>query len=115
MEHDVGNPRFLPYIQVHEYEALLFSDPDGFAEGIGQQELSSQFHAIREECGNPEEIDDDPNTAPSNRITACHPRYSKVIDGTLAAQQVGLAAMRAECPHFREWLEKLAALSPSLN
>ena len=27
---DIGDPRFIPYIQLHEYEAYLFSDPTCF-------------------------------------------------------------------------------------
>ncbi|MFN7931706.1 MAG: DUF4276 family protein [Bryobacteraceae bacterium] len=104
--------RFIPYIQLHEYEGLLFSNSDAFAKAINQPQLITRLQEIRKAFPTPEDINDSPITAPSKRILDLHPRYSKVIDGTLAAQAVGIAAMRAECPHFREWLEKLEGLTP---
>jgi hypothetical protein len=103
--------RFIPYLQLHEYEALLFSNPAAFARGIHQSELTPSFQAIRDEFPTPEDINDGSTTAPSKRITAIHPPYRKPLDGTSAALQVGLAAMRQECPHFRSWLEQLEAIA----
>jgi len=102
--------RLLPYLQVHEFEGLLFSDPIAFANGISQPNLSTHFQRIRESFNTPEEINDNPNTAPSKRVLAVHPRYRKRIDGVLAAQAVGINRMRTECPHFRNWVERLEAL-----
>jgi hypothetical protein len=102
--------RFIPYLQLHEYEGLLFSDPVAFAAGIGQQHLRHQFEQVRRNFATPEDINDDPNTAPSKRVLAAYPAYSKVLDGTLAARTVGIAKMRLECPHFRRWIESLEAL-----
>src|SRR5205807_4039550 len=51
--------RFFPYIQLHEYEGLLFSDPAAFAHGIGQQHLAQRFTTIRNSVATPEDIDDD--------------------------------------------------------
>jgi hypothetical protein len=105
-----ANVRFLPYIQLHEYEGLLFSDPAAFASGIGQPHLTPQFQRIRAEFPTPEDINDNPNTAPSKQVLGCYPAYRKVLDGTLAANEVGIQRMRQECPHFRCWLEQLEAL-----
>jgi len=102
--------RFLPYLQLHEYEGLLFSDPGAFASGIGQPHLAQRFQNIRNAFPTPEDINDDPNTAPSKQVIGAHPAYRKVVDGTLAARAVGIAIMRQECPHFREWIEALEAL-----
>jgi hypothetical protein len=102
--------RFLPYLQLHEYEGLLFSDPAAFATGIGQAHLTQQFQTIRAGCDTPEDINDDPNTAPSKRVLRAYPAYRKPLDGTLAAQAVGIERMRQECLHFRGWLEQLQAL-----
>ena len=55
----------------------------------------------------PEEINNDPNNAPSKRVLAIYPGYRKVIEGTQAAKSVGIASMRTACHHFREWLEVL--------
>lgn len=103
--------RFLPYLQLHEYEGLLFSDPPAFAAGIKQQHLRVQFETIRNAFATPEDINDNPNTAPSKRVLGAYPAYRKVLDGTLAAKAVGIDRMRQECPHFRAWLEQLEALA----
>src|SRR5215469_8249755 len=55
--------RFLPYLQLHEYEGLLFSNPAAFASGIGQSHLAGELKAIRQAFATPEDINDDPNTA----------------------------------------------------
>jgi hypothetical protein len=102
--------RFLPYIQLHEYEGLLFSDPAAFASGIAQPNLAHQFQIIRNRFATPEDINDNPNTAPSKQVLGVYPAYRKVLDGTLAAQAVGIERMRQECPHFRQWLEQLEVL-----
>ena len=104
--------RFLPYLQLHEYESLLFSNPAAFASAIGQHHLAAQFQTIRSAFTTPEDINDDPNTAPSKRVLTAYPSYQKVLDGTLAAQTVGIERMRQECPHFRSWVEQLEALAP---
>lgn len=102
--------RFLPYLQLHEYEGLLFSDPGAFASGIGQPHLARPFQNIRAGFATPEDINDDSATAPSKRVIAAYPSYRKLLDGSLGAQAVGIEKMRLECPHFREWLERLEAL-----
>jgi hypothetical protein len=105
--------RFLPYLQLHEYEGLLFSDPAAFALGIGQRHLAEQFEKVRAGFATPEDINDDPDTAPSRRVLRIYPLYRKVLDGTLAARVVGVAKIQQECPHFREWVGKLEALAAS--
>ena len=99
--------RFLPYLQLHEYEGLLFSDTEAFANGISQPHLTARFQAIRQSFPTPEDIDNSPETAPSKRVLGLCPSYNKVLDGTRAASAVGIEAMRRECPHFREWVESL--------
>ena len=102
------NPkRFIPYVMMHEFEGMLFSDCDKFADGIGKPELAPNFQAIRDMFGCPEEIDDSPQTAPSKRIASLVPGYQKPFMGTLASLEVGLAAIRSACPHFQSWLECL--------
>lgn len=101
--------RFIPYIQLHEYEGLLFSEPQVFADAINKPTMSTAFQGIRDGFDTPEHIDEGPATAPSKRIqSVCS--YSKVIDGTKAAQAVGIARMAAECPHFEEWVGRLRTL-----
>ena len=102
--------RFLPYIQMHEFEALLFSDTRVLAESVPQPGLQARLDEIIEECGEPERIDDDPKTTPSKRICALVPSYQKVLHGIIAAKRIGLATMRDQCPHFSQWIEALEQL-----
>jgi hypothetical protein len=99
--------RFIPYIQLHEYEGLLFSDPEAFAKSISQPDLVKDFESIRKSFTTPEDIDNSPDTAPSKRVLGLCPTYNKVVDGTRAGRAVRIEAMRRECPHFRDWLERL--------
>ena len=99
--------RFIPYVTMHEFEALLFSDCVRFSTGIGRPDLAPRFQEIRDAFSNPEEIDDSPITAPSKRVEELVPGYQKPFLGTLAALEIGLPAMRAACPNFAVWIERL--------
>lgn len=76
-------------------------------DAVGRPELTSQFQVISDAFTTPEEIKDSPLTAPSKRIEALVPGYQKPLFGTLAAQHIGIDTIRAECRHFRNWLERL--------
>ncbi len=105
--------RFIPYLQVHEFEALLFSEPATLSAALGREVLKDQLTQIRSAVRTPEDIDDGPYTAPSKRILGLHPAYQKIIEGTLAATEIGLEKMRLECPHFHAWVSRLGSLSIS--
>lgn len=102
--------RLIPYITLHELEGLLFSDPEAFAQALRQPMLAPRFQEVRNGFDTPEHINDDPENAPSKRVTAIYSGYKKVIQGTLAARAVGIRRMRKECQHFRTWLEQLELL-----
>ena len=115
MEANFNPERFVPYVMMHEFEAILFSDCGKFAEGIEKPELAPEFQAIRDEFECPEEIDDSPESAPSKRIQSLVPGYEKVLMGTLAALEIGLETIRSEFPHFRNWLERLEIIPARLD
>ena len=102
--------RFVPYIQMHEFEGLLFSDPASLARGIHRPDLKDQFQQIRSLFETPEDINDAKDSAPSKRLLALHPSYNKVLHGTQAAQSTGLNKILAACPHFRDWVGRLKSL-----
>ncbi len=102
--------RLIPYVQMHEFEALLFSHPTTLADGLELPDAMA-IQQIRDQFGSPEEIDDSQRTAPSKRILGLNGRYRKPMHGVLIAQRIGLAAMRVECPHFNAWIEKLETLA----
>jgi len=102
------NPlRIVPYVQMHEFEALLFSSPAKLAESLGIEKSIPTFMAIRNEFSNPEEINDNYDTCPSRRIEGVFQGFKKTINGITAASRIGLETMRQECPHFNEWITKL--------
>jgi hypothetical protein len=103
--------RFIPFVVMHEFEGLLFSDCAAFSRAIGRTELAPELTAIREEFDTPEAINDSPDTAPSKRILAMMPSYQKPIMGSLAAMEIGLDQIRAECPHFDGWVRRLEKLA----
>lgn len=105
------NPeRFVPYVVMHEFEGLLFSDPVRFAQSIGQADLSCEFQTIRDDFQTPEHIDDSPETAPSKRILDLDKWYQKPLMGVQAVEDMGLEAIRRECPLFHQWIERLEGL-----
>jgi hypothetical protein len=106
------NPtRFMPFVVMHEFEGLLFSDCPAFCQGIGRPDLELQFQQIRNDFETPEDINDSPITCPSKRVKNLVPGYEKPLYGTLAALEVGLSRIRTQCPHFDSWLRQLESLA----
>ncbi len=110
---DIADSRFLPYIQLHEYEAYLFSNPAQFAFFYPQDNKAvAALQAVADGFASPELIDDGPETAPSKRIIAELPDYkcAKSVIGPQVAELIGLDAIRKKCPHFNAWLSQLEQL-----
>ena len=99
--------RFEPFIAMHEYEGLLFSDCHALATCLGHADLTLELSVIRSLFPTPEDINDSPETAPSKRIERLVPRYDKPVLGILAFLDIGLPKVRAECPHFNRWIQRL--------
>lgn len=108
-EADIGDRRFIPFLTLHEFEALMFSDPDRVAGEFPA--VRAELHAIRDAFGSPEEINDDPDTAPSKRLNELlGDAYQKTLHGPLITMTIGIETIRRECSHFNEWVERLASL-----
>jgi hypothetical protein len=107
---NIANARFRPYLSLHEFEALLFVSPQAIAQGFSRPELLTPLQRIRRAFATPEDINDDPETAPSARLQKLFPRYSKPFFGTLISRRIGLADLRSECNHFADWLKMLEKL-----
>lgn len=99
----------LPYVQLHEFEGLLFSNVEAFVQVLPDAPVA-ELKSIRSMFGTPEDINDHPDTAPSKRIQTLIPRYRKTLHGPLLALEIGLDAIRRECPRFDAWLGQLEAL-----
>lgn len=101
-------PNFIPFLMLHEFEACLFSDPSILPQVLHASGRAGDFSAIRRRFTSPEEINEEPSTAPSKRIEALFGRgYQKALHGPQVAKRIGLEAIRRECPHFAKWLAEL--------
>ena len=100
--------RFIPYIQLHEFEGVLFSDVDAFLNNFDRSEINyEELLSVAEAFENPELINNSPETAPSKRLMEAIPEYNKVIFGNCIAMDIGLKKIREKCPLFNEWVESL--------
>lgn len=101
--------RFIPYIQLHEFEGLLFSDLWVFDNNFEDDEFLDYDYLIQtiRDNPNPELINDGNETAPSKRLSRIIRGYDKVIYGALFAYDIGLAKIRSKCPRFNDWITKI--------
>lgn len=110
---DISHPRFIPYIQLHEFEAVLLCDPSKFDwVFIDHQNAISRLIQLTSSVDSPELINDNPDTAPSKRIISIIPEYEgrKPFAGPIIAEKIGIEAIRSKCPHFNSWILQLEHL-----
>ncbi|HAI69401.1 MAG TPA: hypothetical protein DCM38_08195 [Gammaproteobacteria bacterium] len=113
---DINERRFMPYLQLHEFESLLFSSPVSIAapfedEKTGQyRQLVKALENIRNRFKTPEEINNRPETCPHRQIENLIPSYRKVFHGVMITSKIGLKTIREECSHFDKWVTQLEAL-----
>ena len=112
IQADIGSRRFFPYIQLHEFEALVFANPEYLDwEYLEHDEAISSLVALSKSFVNPELINDSPLTAPSKRIIAAIPEHEhNKTSGAIVASKIGIPSLKEKCPHFRGWIEKLEQL-----
>ena len=107
--------RFVPYVQIHEMEALLFADTGIMASVLERLDLEAQFNQILRDCGECEEINDHEATAPSKRIEKLFPAYRKGsgmrAHAPLIVRRIGVDRLRQACLHFNEWVMTLERIA----
>ena len=102
---------FIPYIQLHEFEALFFSD---------LTKLKSYYLSDREQRGidaliketngmMPEDIDRGEATAPARRLMDAM-RYQKGSTVVYPLSDIGIDHMRRKCPHFNDWISRMIGI-----
>ena len=115
MAEGLPNPRFLPYVQIHEFEALIFVDLDYLTLPFPDGEATGAAEKLRTDIGDtePELVNDNVNTAPSKRLISVVPAYSRVkaSAGAEITQAIGIHRLKEACPHFKEWVTQLESLS----
>lgn len=110
---DIQDSRFVPYIQLHEFESLIFSKPEELEiEYFKHYKEINKLKQIAIEKGNPELINDNPETAPSKRIIKLIPEYecNKVSVGASIVRIIGIDFLKKSCKHFNDWIIKLENL-----
>ena len=112
LQRHIDDWRFTPYIQLHEFETLLYCDLNALAQRISGVERALKKLAQEVAHLMPEAINEGETTAPSKRLIRHVPIYekSKVRVGASAAAAIGLPVLRQKCPHFAAWLTRLEAL-----
>lgn len=114
---DVGFHRFVPYLQLHEFEALVLVDTTVLKARFldNEKQVDQLAAAIAGTRQPPELINDRRETSPSHRIASFVPAYArqKADAGSSAARTIGLARLRGACPHFDRWISRLEQLDKS--
>ena len=101
--------RFIPFIAVHEFETLLFSDTHVLSEGLGVEQAT--IDAAVSLFATPEHINNSRKTAPSKRLKVWFPQYGKTTTGIAIAKTIPVDTMRAKCPLFNQWLSEIEAVA----
>jgi hypothetical protein len=111
---DFGHSHFIPYLQQHEFESLIFADPQKLDwEFPNNQSAINKLLKVANSVDSPELIDDGPDSAPSKRIINEIPEYEgrKASSGPIITEKIGLEVLRKKCQHFNDWMNRLEGLN----
>ncbi|GBU08636.1 hypothetical protein AwDysgo_19670 [Bacteroidales bacterium] len=98
---------FIPYIQQHEFETLLFADPEeGF--DLEDERIKREIMNLCNFFDSIEDINCTPHGAPSVRLEAIYSkyrrRYNKGADAVDIAELTTIGKMLEKCPRFKNWI-----------
>lgn len=116
MQNDISEGmrnRFIPYIQLHEFEALLLSDKRAFDTCFTTDEIQDreELNGIFKTFDNPEDINNNVTTVPSARLSRIISGYDKIVYGNLIAEEIGLETIMSKNPRFTAWIKKIKSIS----
>jgi hypothetical protein len=113
MAATLDDRRLIPYLQRHEFEALVLASLDALGALLDTEDDVLGLEQLRVELAHlaPEDVNDGPDSAPSKRLESRIPSYDKTLHGPLAVEAARLANIRAVCPRFNAWVTKLEGLS----
>lgn len=100
---------FFPYIELHEFEAMLFSDLTKLEEAYFEYDLTALKACVKVQS-NPELINDGAKTAPSKRIINCIECFDKANVGVDVLDKIGMEHIVRKCRHFAEWVEHIEVM-----
>lgn len=111
--HEGVKAKLIPYIQMYEFEGILFSCPEAMERGLNEYGVKEWSQSVLDEFnGEPETINNSVQTAPSKRLIK-KTGYRKTTHGPNIAAEIGIEKIREKCNGFNEWLNKLEALEIS--
>jgi len=115
LAEEIQDARFIPYIMLHEFEALLLTKTGleiiRKRARVGKSDRSwKELQRDLARVKTPEKLNDDANSHPSARIKKIWPRFKKTTDGVGILEQVPWEELCAACHHFGDWIRKLEAL-----
>jgi len=110
MQNDIKESvrhRFIPYLQLHEFEGLLFNDINVFYEQVPNGELvgiAELKQTFKDYPDNSEMINNNRETSPSHRLKRIISGYNKILYGHYFAEAIGLDKIRNKSPRFHAWM-----------
>lgn len=114
----INNKKFIPYIQLHEFESFLFIEPVITTSNLmdcKKEKIEQAINiALKQANNNPELVNNSPETAPSKRIIKVYSSYQKIIDGTNICRDLGIQKICKKCPHFNSWISNILKLSENI-
>jgi len=108
---NINNSRFMPYLSLHEFEALILVSPEEINKTIIKNTDWSELITAIQTAGSPERVNDGDTIHPSARILSKAPSYTKALHGSIITKRIGLDRIRTKCQHFNQWITKLENLS----
>ncbi|MGY6273999.1 DUF4276 family protein [Methylomonas sp. MgM2] len=108
---EINHPRFIPFLALHEFEAWVFCAPDVVAKHFDRAILEQKVQQAIALAGEPELINHGETTHPKARLMSMVGGYKETSDGPTLMDKIGIPAIRASCPHFAGWLDRLEALA----
>ena len=109
--HEELRSRFIPYIQLHEFEALLFIDEESIvAAEIDCSIDRTKLRKVLADFPDPETINNHIETSPSHRLEQIITGYNKVLHGNIIALRIGLQHIREKAKGFNQWLSQLESI-----
>ena len=109
---DINTSRFIPYFQIHEFESLLFSEPEKLI-NLLKSLYKTNTRKLEQELRNPEEINFD--LPPSKLIESVEPLYAKLRDGTLLMKKLNIQTIIDRCPYFKQWIDSIVSTCSNQN
>ena len=97
---------FFPYIELHEFEAMLFADVERLEEAYFEYDLTPLKECVVKQ-GNPELINGGAETSPSKRIINCIKHFDKANLVVDVLEKIGIEKIAEKCHHFSEWVKSI--------